>query len=140
MDRLRWDNIARAVAVLAVIALIVAWPHLRRRDPAMPLAAPTPVSVEQPPAVAEEPPPVEQTPARKPRLKPVQNRRPRQVKWRVPAPRRRHAVRPPTRVTPRPQTTPRPVASPPPAPPAPPRRRPVPPQADQQGGAEFAIP
>jgi hypothetical protein len=63
MDRLRWDNIARAVAVLAVIALIVAWPHLRSREPAMPLAAPTPVSVEQPSAVAGEAPPVEQTPA-----------------------------------------------------------------------------
>ena len=47
MDRLRWDNIARAAAVLAVVALIVAWPHLGSRDPVVPSAAPTPVSVEQ---------------------------------------------------------------------------------------------
>ena len=48
MDRLRWDNIARAAAVLAVVALVVAWPHLKARPAALPSAAATPVSVEDP--------------------------------------------------------------------------------------------
>src|SRR5438128_6368590 len=48
MDRLRWDNIARAAAALAVVALVIAWPHLKGAPPALPPAAATPVSVEDP--------------------------------------------------------------------------------------------
>src|SRR3954463_8092380 len=80
MDRLRWDNIARAAAVLAVVALVVAWPHLRGAPPALPSATATPVSVEDPalPAAPErrasEPAPVAHRP--KPHPKPRRRRKP----------------------------------------------------------------
>src|SRR3954468_18902995 len=97
MDRLRWDNIARAAAVLAVVALVVAWPHLRGAPPALPSAAATPVSVEDPalPAAPErrvsEPAPVAPRPKPRPepggRHKPSRRRRHAQVRIRsAPAP------------------------------------------------------
>src|SRR3954451_12689487 len=75
MDRLRWDNIARAAAVLAVIALVVAWPHLKGAPPTLPPAAATPVTVEDPalPAAPErrvaEPAPPSRPPQPRPRRK-----------------------------------------------------------------------
>jgi hypothetical protein len=44
--RIRWGNVARAAALVAVVVLVVAWPRLRSEPPAIP-----------PPAVAEEPRP-----------------------------------------------------------------------------------
>ncbi|MCW3021612.1 MAG: hypothetical protein JWR30_934, partial [Conexibacter sp.] len=29
LHRIRWPNVARAAAVLATVALLVSWPHLR---------------------------------------------------------------------------------------------------------------
>jgi hypothetical protein len=85
MDRLRWDNIARAAAVLAVIALVVAWPRLRAQPPALPPAAATPVTVEDPALTAPAPArAVEATrrphkprdvPRAKPRRHPVRHKR-----------------------------------------------------------------
>jgi outer membrane biosynthesis protein TonB len=129
MDRLRWDNIARAAAVLAVVALVVAWPHLRGAPPPLPSAAATPVSVEDPalPAAPErrvsEPAPVAHRP--KPRPKPRHRRKPS---------RQRHHAQARVRSAPAAPAAP-PVASPPPAPsPAPA------PSADDIAAHEFAVP
>ena len=40
---MRWDNLARAGAVLAVVALVVAWPRLRSPAPVVPAGGATPV-------------------------------------------------------------------------------------------------
>jgi hypothetical protein len=125
MDRLRWDNIARAAALLGVIVLVVAWPHLHRHGPRLPSAVATPVSVEQEPAVA--PPP---------RPKPARRKPPPRVHR---AGHRAKRARTPRRVV-------RPRPAPPKAPPAPPRApaAPPPPRAqaapDDAAAREFAIP
>jgi hypothetical protein len=45
--RIRWANVAKAAAVVAVVALIVAWPKLRRSEPSLPPAEGKPLA-EQP--------------------------------------------------------------------------------------------
>jgi hypothetical protein len=40
LHRIRWPNVARAAAVLAAVALLASWPHLRGSSPALPPAAP----------------------------------------------------------------------------------------------------
>jgi hypothetical protein len=45
--RIRWANVAKAAVVVAVVALIVAWPKLRRSEPSLPPAEGKPLG-EQP--------------------------------------------------------------------------------------------
>ncbi|MDP8967671.1 MAG: hypothetical protein M3N04_03640, partial [Actinomycetota bacterium] len=47
--RVRWGNVARAAALLALVAIILAWPHLRAREPVLPPAEPVPVAPAPPP-------------------------------------------------------------------------------------------
>src|SRR5215208_3508804 len=129
MDRLRWNNIARAGAVLALVALVVAWPHLKGAPPALPSAAATPVSIEDPAvkAAAQEPA-SEPAPAR-PRPKPHHRRKPHRV---------RHHAHPRARPAPRPAlvTT---TAPPRPSPAASPAPAPAPSTSDM-AAHEFAVP
>lgn len=49
IDRIRWGNVARAAALLAAIALVVAWPRLEGDTPRLPDAAAVPVRITPPP-------------------------------------------------------------------------------------------
>ncbi len=51
--RVRWGNVARAGALAALAGIVLAWPHLRAREPALPPAEAVPVV----PAVPAAPPP-----------------------------------------------------------------------------------
>ena len=42
-ERVRWGNVARAVAVVGVVALVVVWPVLAPEAPRVPGAVPVPV-------------------------------------------------------------------------------------------------
>jgi hypothetical protein len=121
MDRIRWDNIARAAALLGIVVLVLAWPHLRRHGPDLPSAAVTPVSVEQPIAPAPAPQRAKRPRARS-RPRP---RRPRPVRHRPV----RHRITPAPRAAP--VFPPRPVAPP---------SQPPPPSPADQAAREFAIP
>jgi hypothetical protein len=129
MDRLRWDNIARAAAVVAVIALVVAWPHLKGAPPSLPPAAAKPVSIEDPalPA-APEPPASEPNPRAKPRHRRVKPRH------RASRPRRERARSMPTAAAPQAAAP----AVPPAQPPAP--QPPAAPSASDLAAHEFAVP
>jgi pyruvate dehydrogenase E2 component (dihydrolipoyllysine-residue acetyltransferase) len=129
MDRLRWDNIARAAAVVAVIALVVAWPHLKGAPPSLPPAAAQPVSIEDPalPAAPEEP-----APEPRPRPKPRHRRAaPRHRASRAERERMRSVPAAPVR-----------QAAAPAAPPAQPRapQPPPAPSASDLAAHEFAVP
>jgi hypothetical protein len=129
MDRLRWDNIARAAAVLAVAALVVAWPHLKGAPPALPPAAATPVSVEDP-ALSAPPqqPAVEPAPiARRPKPRPKPERGPKHKHSHHRARRARAAA--PPRAAPAPPVSAAPVAPPPRGP-----------SASDMAAHEFAVP
>jgi hypothetical protein len=112
MDRLRWDNIARAAAVLAVIALVVAWPRLKAEPPALPSAAATPVTVEDPALAATGQAPASARTRRPPKPHHAPRARPRR-----PRARPRHSAPPASRPAPV-AATPGPAAIVPPAPPA----------------------
>jgi hypothetical protein len=128
MDRLRWDNIARAAAVVAVIALVVAWPHLKGAPPSLPPAAAKPVSIEDPalPVAPERP-----APEPKPRAKPRHRRA-----------KPRHRGSRPRREPARSVPSPAPQAAPPAVPPAQPpaRKSPPAPSASDLAAHEFAVP
>jgi hypothetical protein len=128
MDRLRWDNIARAAAAVAVIALVVAWPHLKGAPPSLPPAAAKPVRIEDPalPAAKEEP-----ASEPKPRAKPRHRRA-----------KPRHRASRPRRDPARSVATPITHAAPPAAPPAQPRvpQSPPAPSASDLAAHEFAVP
>jgi hypothetical protein len=129
MDRLRWDNIARAAAVVAVIALVVAWPHLKGAPPSLPPAAAKPVSIEDPalPTAPEEP-----APEPRPRAKPRHRRaKPRHRAPRAKRERARSVPAAPVR-----------QAATPAAPPAQPRapQPPPAPSASDLAAHEFAVP
>ena len=139
MDRLRWDNIARAAAVLAVVALVVAWPRIKGAPPALPPAGATPVTVEEPApgTVPQEPPaapPVRHRRKAHPRRRAT---RPRKHRVRVRVVRPRAAVRAPAPVVPR---APAPVSRslPRPAPPPAPLRAPAPTPSDVAAGEFWA--
>jgi hypothetical protein len=129
MHRLRWDNIARAAAAIAVVALVVAWPRLQARAPALPPAAAKPVTVEDPALVQDQAVPTETVerpaPAVRERARATTGRRPRRRPARHPAPPHPRAVSP----------APRPIQAPAPAP-APVRR----PSADDVAAGEFGLP
>jgi len=125
MHRLRWDNIARAAVVPAVVALVVAWPHLKGAPPSLPPAAATPVSVEQA-AAPHAPRPPRHTPRPRPRP-PVHRPRPPHVHR--PAPRRAPVVVAPSPPPSRPTA---PAPAPAPASPAP--------SAGDLAAHEFAVP
>ena len=55
-ERVRWGNVALALAVPAVLALVVAWPLLAPGAPAVP--GPRVVPVATPPAAPRAAPPV----------------------------------------------------------------------------------
>jgi hypothetical protein len=46
LHRIRWPNVARAAAVLATVALLASWPHLRGSAPELPPATAAPAAVE----------------------------------------------------------------------------------------------
>src|SRR6185312_5933069 len=94
--RVRWANVGRALALVAVAALVVAWPRLRAPAPQVPRGAAVPVRTapvpatpvttpepevkqepepEPPPAAAPRPEPPRATPRRKPRRRVAQARR-----------------------------------------------------------------
>src|SRR4051812_27200955 len=52
--RIRWGNVGRAGALLAVVALVVLWPQLRSEPPALPEARAVPAA---PPATRTKPAP-----------------------------------------------------------------------------------
>jgi hypothetical protein len=47
-DRIRWGNVARAGGLAVLAAVIVAWPALSPREPALPPAQPVPVAPAEP--------------------------------------------------------------------------------------------
>jgi hypothetical protein len=60
LARVRWANVARALALVAVAALVVAWPRLRAKAPDVPTAQAVPVQTT---AAARDPQPAEATTA-----------------------------------------------------------------------------
>jgi hypothetical protein len=126
MHRLRWDNIARAAAVLAVVALVVAWSHLKGASPSLPPAAATPVSVEDPPPAPAPKPRAPEPKRRRVKHRPARRRPPRRAvrSDRAPAP-------PQLRVVAARPTPPTPPSSSAPAPA---------PSASDLAAREFAVP
>jgi len=106
--RVRWGNLARALALVAIAALVVAWPRLRPATPEVPRGAAVPV--RQAPAPQPERPAVatqatQAAPAPQPRPQrrrrhPSKHRRtkrpaPRHAPTRTPPPRAPAPARPP---------------------------------------------
>lgn len=158
LGRIRWANLARVLALPAVLGLVVAWPHLRGAPPRLPPSDPRPVvgrvtAAAQPgsarrrpaagsPAAAERHPPAAATRTR-PRRPPSRPAGPRRSGHpHRPAPphrigRRRGAPAPPL---PRPPPVTRPAPPPASARPAhAPRPAPAPRPADALA-AEFGLP
>jgi hypothetical protein len=135
--RVRWGNVARALALVAVAALVVAWPRLRAPAPEVPRG--TAVPVRQAPATVQKseaptppeadddaPPRARATPkpaARKAKPRRRAHRRPRPARTKPPAPRRR----------------PRTTTAAAPAPPRPAPARPVAPAWHPPGREEFGV-
>jgi hypothetical protein len=112
--RVRWANVARALALVAVAALVVAWPRLRAPAPEVPRGAAVPVRQAPAPVepIATPEPEPEPAPTAKPDAEPV-----RATPRRAP---RTRAAKPRRRATPRTATArvaaPAPAPAPPPAP------------------------
>jgi hypothetical protein len=135
--RIRWDNVARLAALVALALLVVAWPRLGGRAPRLPPGTDVPLGGEPAGDAASRPTPKPTRPARKPtpasarRRGPVRRRPPAKRMARV---RRTHTGPAPRAEARRPQTTTRP----------PPRSRPLAaqpssPRADP-AAAEFGLP
>ncbi|MGK2937266.1 MAG: hypothetical protein ACSLFR_05630, partial [Solirubrobacteraceae bacterium] len=87
LARVRWGNVARVLALVALAVIIGAWPRLRGAEPALPptaaepvvaVPAPAPAPAPHPTAAPErEPKRVERTPERRPapRRKALKRRR-----------------------------------------------------------------
>jgi hypothetical protein len=95
LHRIRWGNVAWALAALAAVGLVLAWPHLQRRGPGLPdetesvSSAPVPQPVPPAPPVSSARPRVPQSPPRQ--VAPARpSRRPRGPR----RPHARHAPRP----------------------------------------------
>jgi outer membrane biosynthesis protein TonB len=111
--RVRWANVARALALVAVAALVVAWPRLRAPAPEVPRGAAVPVRQAPAPAgpvTTSEPEPA---PTAEPDPEPARTAPPART------PRRRSAKQPRRRMTARTATAPAPAAVPAPTPPPP---------------------
>src|SRR3954463_12729669 len=67
--RIRWGNVAKAAAVVGLVAVVVAWPRLSSDAPALPdedAAAPrVDLTPPAPPPAADPPPAVKERPAGK---------------------------------------------------------------------------
>ncbi|MCW3014120.1 MAG: hypothetical protein JWO02_1212 [Solirubrobacterales bacterium] len=65
LERVRWHNVARVGALIALAALVVAWPHLSARPPSLPPARPVPVLAGPgtPPGMTASPVPAVVVPA-----------------------------------------------------------------------------
>ncbi|MDP9401127.1 MAG: hypothetical protein M3P39_09350, partial [Actinomycetota bacterium] len=50
--RIRWGNVARALALVALAALVALWPRLRAPEPVLPPAEAVPVVAQAPAAGA----------------------------------------------------------------------------------------
>jgi protein TonB len=117
--RIRWGNVTRLVAALAVVALVLAWPRLGPPEPQLPPATVVPLSDPE-----ETLPPRRPRPRRPERPRRVARERPRPAK----RPRRAVRERPrpvakrPRRVAP---SRPRLRTVPPPKPNPPPKPRPA---------------
>ncbi len=108
LRRIRWGNVAWALAALVAIGLVLAWPHLQRRGPGLPdEAASTAPSASAPQATVPPAPPVSS-------IRPTTTRPPVPRRHPAPAARRRPARRPHVRHARRAR---RRARHPPPAPP-----------------------
>jgi hypothetical protein len=94
LHRIRWGNVAWALAALVAIGLVLAWPHLQRRVPGLPNDAASVPTAPAPPPVAPAPP-VPSTRPTAPRRHPApaHHRRARRHTRRIPRTHRR--ARPP---------------------------------------------
>jgi hypothetical protein len=112
--RVRWGNVGRAAALLAIAALVVAWPHLRAPVPELPAGNVAPAARVPAAPAAPEPEPVATRPTPVPE---VRERRPESVAPPRRTKRRRAARRraPPGRSSPSRQA-PAPILRGPPAP------------------------
>lgn len=121
LARVRWGNVARVLALVALAVIIGAWPRLRGAEPELPPTAAEPVVAA--PAPAPEPEP---EPAAEPEPEPARVER---APERRPAPRRKAAKRrrakAPKATTP-PPVAPTPTPAPAPAPPSAPAPRAAP--------------
>jgi hypothetical protein len=142
--RIRWDNVARLAALVALALLVVAWPRLGGRAPRLPPPTAVPVATA-PPAVPQQsggrslratrPRPAKRAPARRTE----RAKRPaRAEQQRAPAPAKRPTlvVRPPA-VAKRRGPPPPPTRPPPRGPPL--ARRATSPRADP-AATEFGLP
>jgi outer membrane biosynthesis protein TonB len=111
--RVRWANVARALALVAVAALVVAWPRLRAPAPEVPRGAAVPVRQAPAPAGPVTTPEPEPAPTAEPDPEPARTAPPART------PRRRSAKQPRRRMTARTATAPAPAAVPAPTPPPP---------------------
>src|SRR5215218_6638731 len=100
----RWTNVARALALVAVAALVVAWPRLRAPAPEVPRGAAVPVRQAPAPAGPVTTPEPEPAPTAEPVPEPPRTAPPART------PRRRSAVKPRRRTTARTATVPAPAA------------------------------
>jgi hypothetical protein len=129
LRRIRWANVARVLAVLAAVALVIAWPRLRSDPPPLPPATTFAQEPAPPADIADEPrsavtPRTRKRAATRPRVpsraraerrKRASNGSARKGEWpkRIPTPRaavETSPVRPPVAVAPAPISPP-PVAS-----------------------------
>lgn len=86
LNRIRWGNVAWALAALVAIGLVVAWPHLQRRGPGLPDETASAARDPAPQTVQPVPPPPAAQPAPRPASRPpVRSHRPT---------RRHHAAKP----------------------------------------------
>jgi len=122
LHRVRWRNLARAGAAVAVVAAVVAWPRVGPPEPRVPEAGAVPlVEPAATPGETEAVPPVEPvaTPVVRERVRPRRKREPR---------RRRRAIVRDRAGAGRAESAPSEQSRPPVAPPAAPRI--APPSAD----------
>ncbi len=110
--RVRWGNVGRAAAVLAVLALAVAWPRLAPPAPQLPADEARPLAVPEVAPEADRP----RAKARPEGSRRAKRRRPAKVRRRTERKRPAERRRPEQRSAARPQATVRPPQPPPPTP------------------------
>jgi hypothetical protein len=123
LQRIRWANLARVLAVPALVALVLAWPHLAPADPPLPAAHPESLrgTAAPEPSRARRPKRTDSaTPQRQTKAPPRAKRPRRAARHRRSPPTRqqrarRRSARPPTAAPTR-----APIPAPPPPAPSPP--------------------